>query len=86
MTKVQLTLTDQEAAILTGYGDQFGYNLTKVAKFFISKATEKIVNAGVLPSYPMSESTENRGLEARAEYKAGKTVEVKSAADFFSNL
>ena len=41
MTKVQLSLTDQEAAILAGYGEQFGYSLAKVAKFFISKAMEK---------------------------------------------
>ena len=43
MTKVQLTLTDQEAALLAGYGNQLGYNLPKVAKFIIRKAAEKIL-------------------------------------------
>lgn len=86
MTKVQLTLTDQEAAILTGYGEQFGYNLTKVTKFFISKATEKIAKAGTMPVYPMSQTTEEQGEAALAQYQKGQTIKVENAADFFGQL
>lgn len=85
MTKVQLTLTDQEAAILSGYGEQFGYNLPKMAKFLISKATENIFQKGVAV-YQMSEATEKRGLEALEDFRAGKTVEVKDAEAYFSKL
>jgi antitoxin component of RelBE/YafQ-DinJ toxin-antitoxin module len=86
MTKVQLTLTDQEAALLAGYGDQLGYSLTKIAKFFISKATEEILKKGTIPVYEMSSETEARGLAAIEEYKNGKTVLVEDIDDFFKKL
>lgn len=86
MTKVQLTLTDQEAAILTGYGDQFGYNLPKVAKFFISKAVESVVRRDIIPVYPMSDKIEKAGLQAIEDYKAGKTIEIKDIETYFENL
>jgi hypothetical protein len=86
MTKVQLTLTDQEAALLAGYGSQLGYNVPKTAKFFISKATAQILSQGIVPVYEMSEDTERRGLEALAEHKAGKTTKVIDAEKFFKKL
>ena len=86
MTKVQLTLTDQEAALLAGYGSQLGYNVPKTAKFFIKKAAEQILNQGVIPVYEMSEETEQRGLEALAEHKAGRTTKVTDAKKFFEEL
>lgn len=86
MTKVQLTLTDQEAALLAGYGSQLGYNVPKTAKFFIQKATEKILNQEIIPEYKMSVETEERGLQALAEHKAGKTTEVTDAKKFFEDL
>ena len=86
MTKVQLTLTDQEAALLTGYGDQFGYNLPKVTRFFISKATEEILKRGVIPVYEMSEETERIGLQALADHRAGKTIEIDDIEGYFNKL
>lgn len=86
MTKVQVTLTDQEAALLAGYGSQLGYNVPKTAKFFIKKAAEQILNQGVVPVYEMSEETEQKGLEALAEYKSGKATKVTNANKFFENL
>ncbi|GEM_PF-550209 len=86
MTKVQLTLTDQEAALLAGYGDQLGYNIAKMAKFFISKATEEIFKQGVIPVYEMSEKTERAGLKAVKEYREGKTTEISDIKEFFTNL
>jgi len=44
MTKIQLSLTDQEASLLSMYGAQFGYNLPKTVRFVISKAVEDILN------------------------------------------
>jgi hypothetical protein len=86
MTKVQLTLTDQEAALLAGYGSQLGYNLPKTAKFFIKKAAEQILNQGIAPVYKMSDETEQKGLKALSEYKAGKTTKVTDANKFFEEL
>ena len=86
MTKVQLTLTDQEAALLAGYGSQLGYNLPKTAKFFIKKAAENILNLGIVPVYEMSRETEQKGLVALEEHKAGKTTKVVDAKKFFEEL
>lgn len=86
MTKVQLTLTDQEAALLAGYGNQLGYNVPTTAKFFIRKAAEQILNQGIIPVYEMSEETEQKGLEALAQHKAGKTTKVSNVKKFFEEL
>lgn len=86
MTKVQLTLTDQEAALLAGYGSQLGYSVPTTAKFFIKKAVEKILNQGVVPVYEMSEETEQKGLAALEEHKAGKTTKVTNVEKFFEEL
>lgn len=86
MTKVQLTLTDQEAALLASYGGQLGYSIPKTAHFFIKKAAEKILNQGVIPLYEMSEETEQKGLDALAEHRAGKTTHVTNAKTFFEEL
>jgi flagellar motor component MotA len=86
MTKVQLTLTDQEAALLAGYGSQLGYNVPKTAKFFIKKAAEKILNQGIVPVYEMSEEIELKGLAALEEHKAGATIQVADPKKFFEEL
>lgn len=76
MTKVQLSLTQEEAAILTGYGNQLGYSLPKTIKYMISKAAESVMHSGSLPVYTMSETQEKKGLEALHEHRAGKTTET----------
>lgn len=86
MTKVQLTLTDQEAALLASYGSQLGYSVPTTAKFFIKKAAEQILNQGFTPVYKMSAETEQRGLEALAEHKAGRTTKIEDVQKFFEEL
>jgi hypothetical protein len=86
MTKVQLSLTNQEAAILTSYGSQFGYNLSKTIRFVISKASEEFLKESPIPVYQMSERAEKEGLEALNEYKKGKTTEIKDVDKFFNSL
>ena len=79
MTKVQLSLTQEEAAILSGYGNQFGYSLPKTIKFLISKATENVIFSGLIedmealnsPSYLKSIE------EARKSNKSYSSSEVK---------
>lgn len=86
MTKVQLTLTDQEAALLTKYGSQLGYSLAKTAKFIVSKASEQILTQGQVPVYTMSPETETKGIKAKAAHKAGKTTPVDDPDRFFADL
>ena len=86
MTKVQLSLTDEEASILGGFGEQFGYNLPKTIRYIISKATENALREHIIPVYPMSDKIEKRGLEALKEHEQGKTTEVKDIDNYFDNL
>jgi hypothetical protein len=74
MTKVQLSLTTQEATLLKNYGSQFGYNLPKTIRFFISKASEEILKNEV-PTFKMSKKTEENGLKALEEHRLGKNHE-----------
>ncbi|NCN03885.1 MAG: hypothetical protein GW942_02325 [Candidatus Pacebacteria bacterium] len=85
MTKVQLSLTPQEAAILSNYGSQFGYNLPKTIRFFISKASEEILKKEI-PTFKMSKKTEENGLKALEEHQLGKTVQIDDVEEFFSSL
>jgi hypothetical protein len=89
MNKVQLTLTDQEVDILTGYGDQFGYSLPKTIRFIVGKAAEKFLKEASLPVFQMSDKTEELGLQAQKEFKAGKTIlvdDVDDVDDFFDKI
>ena len=86
MTKLQLTLTDNETAILKSYGSQFGYSLSKTVRFLISKATEKAIAGGTIPEFPMSEETEAKGLEVLKEHRAGKTTKIDDTSNFFEKL
>ncbi len=86
MNKVQLSLTDEEATILASYGSQFGYSLPKTLRFVISKAAEKFMREGTIPVFKMSDKTEQTGLEALKEYRAGKAIAVDDVDTFFDNL
>ena len=85
MTKVQLSLTDQEAILLENYGSQLVYNLPKTIRFFISKASEEILKEKI-PVFTMSKKTEENGLKALEEYRLGKTHEMKDVDEFFDSL
>lgn len=85
MTKVQLSLTPQEAAILSSYGSKFGYNLPKTIRFFLSKASEEIIK-NEIPTFKMSKKTEENGLKALEEHRLGKTYEMDDVDEFFDSL
>ena len=86
MTKVQLSLTDNEAAILESYGSQFGYGLPKTIRFLISKAAEKAITEGIVPEFSMSKKNEKIGIEALKEHRAGKSIKIDNVSDFFAKL
>lgn len=85
MTKVQLSLTTQEATILGNYGSQFGYNLPKTIRYFITKASEEILRDEI-PTFKMSKKTEENGLKALEEHRLGQTTQVDDVESFFSSL
>ncbi|HYD34790.1 MAG TPA: hypothetical protein VD999_01860 [Vitreimonas sp.] len=86
MNKVQLSLTKEEAAILEGYGNQFGYSLPKTLRFIISKAAESFLRDGTMPVFEMSAKTEQSGMKALKEYRSRKTTAVSDTDEFFDNL
>ncbi len=80
MTKLQIALTDQEAANLNLSAMNLGYSLTRFVKFLIGQAAFKA--AQNIPVYQMSSAAVKRAESAWKEYKAGKTVKVDSIADY----
>ena len=83
MSKVQVTLTDQEANILSDYGARFGYSLSKTARFILGKAAEEHLESKTTV-YKLSDSAEAKGLEALEEDRRGETIEVSNFKKFFS--
>ena len=62
--------------------DKLGLNLASYIRHLtINDTWEKN-----LPTFPMSPKTEARGLKALADYKAGKTTEIKDIDEYFNNL
>lgn len=77
MTKLQITLTNEEADLLSAKAAQFGYKLTRFVKFLISKEAAEIANQNS-PVFKMSEKSEKVALRALKEHKKGKTKEIAS--------
>ncbi len=86
MTKVQLSLTDQETAILTSYGSRFGYNLPKTIRYVISKASEEFLKEGAIPTYAIGDKTERVVIQALEDHKKGKTCQIEDIDEFLDSL
>jgi len=78
MTKIQLSLTDQETDILSAEAARLGYNLTKFIKFLISRTSFDISSKKEIPEFKMSKNAEDISLAAIEEYKKNKSVKVES--------
>jgi uncharacterized protein (DUF1778 family) len=78
MTKIQLSLTTEEADILSVRAAQLGYNITRFIKYLISNEAAKTIENDNFPTFPMSKRLEQIGLQALKDHKAGKTHEFKS--------
>lgn len=81
MTKVQLTLTTQEADLLSQKAMLLGYNLTRFLKFLISKEAINAFKEYDIPTFKMSAKAERNGLRALKEYKEGKAISIDSFED-----
>ncbi len=78
MTKIQLSLTDQETDILSAEAAQLGYNLTKFIKFLISKVSFDATSKKEVLEFKMSKKGENIALTAIDEYKKNKSIKISS--------
>lgn len=85
MTKVQLTLTTEEASILSAKADRLGYGLTRFIKFLISREATNTLEENI-PTIKMSKKAEKIAKQAYLDYKQGKTTEITSFSDFEKTL
>ncbi len=81
MTKVQLTLTTQEAELLSQKAMQLGYNLTRFIKFLISREAINAIKGADIPTFSMSKKAERKGLQALENHRLGKTILLKNIDD-----
>lgn len=82
MTKLQLSLTDQEESILSLKAARLGYSVTRYVKFLISQEAAKTINPDDnLPTFPMSPELEEIGLQALKDHRAGKTTVLENIED-----
>ena len=71
MTKLQITLTDQETQLLSMRAAVLGYDVTKYAKFVLAQdAAEQLTSVPTFKATPIMEKMIKKGLE---EYRQGKT-------------
>ena len=82
MTKIQLTLNNQETAVLQDKADLMGYDLAKYLKFFVAKLTEQSLYEERI--YPMSDKMEKRYDEAMDNYKKGNVYELNQVEDLLN--
>jgi len=81
MTKVQLTLTDQEVQAISSIGFKYGYNLTKTLKFIVGREASRFIDDSSLPTHEMSKKNESRAIKALREHRSGKTVKLDKPSD-----
>lgn len=71
MTKLQITLTDEEGALLSEQGMVLGYDVAKYAKFVLAqKALEHLTTIPMYKATPRVERIVKKGF---SEYQQGKT-------------
>ncbi|MBI3956304.1 hypothetical protein HY339_03540 [Candidatus Gottesmanbacteria bacterium] len=71
MTKLQITLTDEEGALLSEQAMLLGYDVTKYAKFVLAqKAIEQLT---AIPTHKASANIERIIRKGREEYRKGNT-------------
>ncbi len=76
MTKLQISLTDQEAEILSIRAMSLGYSLTRFVKFLLGREALEFDQS--IPAYPLSKKALNNIKQAMAEFKADKVFEAHS--------
>jgi len=80
-TQIKVTLPDELYLLVKSKADRFGLNLAAYMRH-LAIADSK----NDFPTYPMSANTEELGLKALEEYRAGKTIKVTDVDKYFENL
>jgi hypothetical protein len=82
MTKVQITLTDQEAEILSTKASRLGYGITRYIKSLISREVMSTIDPfDNLPTFPMNVKQERILERALKDDREGKTHILKNPDD-----
>ncbi len=71
MTKLQITLTDQETQLLAMRGGSMGYDVTKYVKYVLAR--EAIDGVYGIPTFKANARMEKVIKEGLEEYRQGKT-------------
>ena len=79
MHKVQFTISEEEARLLSAKAERLGYSLTKYIKLLIGK--EALSQVEHFPTYPLSKEGIEKIKRAHEEYDAGKTYMLNDIDD-----
>lgn len=71
MTKLQITLTDEETQLLSLRAAVLGYDVTKYAKFVL--AQDAVEQFSSIPTFQATPKMEKIAKKAITDYRAGKT-------------
>lgn len=71
MTKLQITLTDREAELLSQRASDLGYDVTKYAKFILAREAESALRN--IPVFKASPPMDKLIVEAVKEDEQGQT-------------
>jgi len=80
MYKVQLTLTPEEAQILSAKAAPLGYSISKFLKLLIGREVLSHVEEDY-PAYRMTPRMERKVRQAWREHKAGNTKRISSFSE-----
>lgn len=75
MTKLQITISDQEANLLAMKGSYLGYDVTKYVKHVLAKEAEEALR--LWPTFQATSTMERLMGEAEAEDRKGVTKKWK---------
>lgn len=76
MTKLQISLTDQEALALGRGASNLGYSLTKFVKFLLGQKALEFSRE--IPRYKLSKQGVDSLKKSMKKYKEGEFTKVKS--------
>jgi hypothetical protein len=79
MTKLQITLTDEETQLLSMRAAALGYDVTKYAKFVL--AQEAMWQVSEIPTFQATSKMENVVEKALRDELDGKVTELKFRHD-----
>lgn len=82
VTQIKVTLPNPLLDYLASKAGKFGMTKSAYVKHLIVNDVKDME----YPTYQMSEETEKRGLDALADYHAGKTREIRDVDEFLDSL